>query len=332
VLYDKPPSWPRLSHAVQDFHDIKEVNLNESAPVGAIFAFQQEKHLLAKLQNVRVLPLSDLVNFMQIAQSPAAHHGKLIFGTAGNSRILVVSSSDRAEGFSDVESFYLAVLCRLFGVAVVASTFHAISVGDSNHMMVLNDLVDRSRNLLPPHLAEFSKAFGGASNARVFDSDLGGALVGSSGGKFQLGALMYFPGPSIPSPAEVHCATFAGCSAVGFSNLLFTVASSVLGLRVCAVASVVKYDNFPDAIKESKEDSLPFDALLSTFSGYSSLPSEFSGTSNEQFVDRPLICQEKYELVQEAANFVTSKLGDVSLKAMVFADAIYLSEISSQVT
>eukprot|EP00475_Leptophrys_vorax_P020348 TRINITY_DN2781_c0_g1_i1.p1 TRINITY_DN2781_c0_g1~~TRINITY_DN2781_c0_g1_i1.p1 ORF type:complete len:725 (-),score=188.31 TRINITY_DN2781_c0_g1_i1:1502-3463(-) len=316
LLYDRLPSWPSVSHVFQDVEAVKSANLNQEAPAGLIFSFSGERSLVSQLEHVRVLPLSDLTNFSAISQTPAAIHGKLVFGTFDGARVLVVSSSDRVEGFNDVESFYLVALGRFFGAQLVCSSFPVI--GSVKNPCLVIDIVDRSRNTLPPNFKEFVAAFGGNfQKSVVFDENLGKLVPKESSG-----AVMYFPGPAMPTPAEVNCVSHANCSLVGITNIHFFHAASALGLSALALVSSFGYDAFHSSLIELKDEELPYRPLLEVIRGKS--PStQLNWSTTGQPVIRPLIAQEKYESVERAASFVMSKIGSDSFKAAVVADAVF---------
>lgn len=67
------------------------------------------------------------------------------------------------------------------------------------------------------------------------------AAAGELGRKTSEGTLMWFPGPSYETPAEINAARLLGADLVGMSIVPETIISRHLGLRVFAVATVTNY-------------------------------------------------------------------------------------------
>jgi purine-nucleoside phosphorylase len=65
--------------------------------------------------------------------------------------------------------------------------------------------------------------------------------AGESGRKSQEGTLMWFPGPSFETPAEIQIARTLGADLVGMSTVPDVLIARQLGLRVLAVATVTNY-------------------------------------------------------------------------------------------
>jgi purine-nucleoside phosphorylase len=168
-----------------------------------------------------------------------------VVGTLGSARVAVLKGRTHYHEAGDIAGMRVPLeTLKLLGAKAVVLTCAAgstrreltpgtlIALRDHINLTGINPLIgiadaDRSVDLTAaydPHLRErFAKS------------------AGESGRKSQEGTLMWFPGPSFETPAEIHIARTLGADLVGMSTVPEVLIARQIGLRVLALATVTNF-------------------------------------------------------------------------------------------
>jgi purine-nucleoside phosphorylase len=333
-LHDQYSFWPQPFHVQKDFEYARSSNQNAETPKYLICAFSQDLDWLSSLANTRVLLLKDLPFFSQIAQTPAACNGYMIFGDLDASkRALLLSSGNRVEGFSNVESFYLIALARFFGIDCLLTSFPSIEVnGNANSLLLLNDFVDRSDHHLPPNLAAFKFLGTYSPKLSVLNKNLLSKTSEVDSFMIFEGALLTIPGPSIPSLAEISSAKLAQCSAVGISGTSILSCANAFGITSVALLPVLKYSDFENATHgvHCKALSLAQKVLFDSIKhiDYQSRSGDSFDFKEINWIPHPKLVQENFDQVAAAVEFLKSSLSGANFGNAIFLESHFLPLLS----
>lgn len=341
LLYSEQSEWARCHHILSDANVLKEANVDQPAPSAVIFIYSRDQILLPLLSKVRIIPLIDLPNFSRLAHTPSGLNGLAYLGTTFlGSRILVISSAGRVEGFSDSESFFLITISRIMGCSLVsticdlldsekASANYIESTSNGKPILILNDFVDRNQCQLPVNMEEF--LFLGLRDLKIPTFSFNNVEhVGSEKIPFiHGGSAIFFPGPALPSFAECSIAARVGIDGVGITSPAPLIAASAFGIPVFAIGMFVGRDMIPINNLHIKQ------AISLTLDVCNGLPTvaldDIVQNSTLDWIPRFPSQQEDYESVFSAAAYLKSNLlkGFASTFSGCIADFEFFEYISS---
>jgi purine-nucleoside phosphorylase len=340
-LHERNSLWPQPYHVQKDCEFVKNLNQNSKNPVYLFYALCQASDIIDGLENVRILPLKDIPFFSQIAQTPAACNGYFIFGnTKSGQCVLTLSADNRCEGFNNVESFYLFALSRMLGVQCILSSIPSIKADEkAPEVLLLNDFVDRSDHCLPPNLASFrylQKPSVHLLKLGSFNKKILSELSAKYGFSASEGALLSYPGPSLPSPAETACAALAKCAAVATSGLTFFAAANAFGIPSIVFAPLMSESEYLKTFngKVNQELALTYKFLLQSLNIFSfqeepALAAREVLDPNENlWLPNPRAMQENFSHVEEAAQFLRTFLNNSNAKTALFVEGKFASLMS----
>jgi purine-nucleoside phosphorylase len=196
-----------------------------------------------QVTSASVLDYADLPGFAAAAASEVP--GQCIVGTLGSARVAILKGRSYFHQRGDAGGMRVPLeTLKLLGANAVVMIGMAgsvrkelgpgtfVAMRDHINLTGLNPLVDdggdnRGIDLTGAYDAHLRERFAQAAS--------------ECGRKTAEGTLMWFPGPSYETPAEINAARLLGADLVGMSIVPETVIARHLGLRVLAVTMVTNY-------------------------------------------------------------------------------------------
>jgi purine-nucleoside phosphorylase len=189
------------------------------------------------------IPYSDIPGWPQ--SSAVGHAGKLVFGCAGRTPVVVMSGRAHLyEGYTAAQvSFGVRVLGRL-GARTFVFTNAAgginpaygrgglVLISDHINLQGANPLTGPNDESLGPRFPDMSEAY--PAGLRQVARQVAGEL----GIELSEGVYAGVPGPSFETPAEIRYLRAIGADLVGMSTVPEVIAANHMGLRVLAISCV----------------------------------------------------------------------------------------------
>lgn len=189
------------------------------------------------------LAYSELPGFPQLTVS--GHEGRLLYGETGGQPVLLLQGRGHYYEQGDANAMAIPLhTCNALGCNNVLLTCAAGSLQPEigpGHLMLISDHIN---------LTGINPLIGQTGNHRfvsldhAYDKILREKLLqAASQQKLPLteGVLMWFPGPSFETPAEIRLAQAVGANLVGMSVVPECILSHFFGMRVAAVAMITNY-------------------------------------------------------------------------------------------
>lgn len=221
--------------------------------VGVILGTGLGNRFVDEMEDKLVIPYSEIPNFP--TATVEYHHGKLIYGTIGEKKILTMQGRFHYyEGYS-MQQITLPV--RVMKAAGVRMLMVSNAAGNLRREWSKGDLMllDDHINLLPdnplrgPNIDDFGPRFPDMS--RPYSPDLNAALLQIAAKQnvpLRVGVYASVSGPNLETRAEYRYLQRIGADAVGMSTVPEVIVANHMGLPVCAV-SVLTDDCDPDSLK-----------------------------------------------------------------------------------
>ena len=196
-----------------------------------------------EMRDVKEMDYADIPGFPRA--TVAGHAGKLLLGTLGGKRVLMMSGrfhSYEGHPMEDV-TLPIRVMARL-GVKNLILTNAAGGVNtdfSAGCLMLITDFINLSGKnpLTGPNLDAFGPRFPDMTNA--FDRSLRTLALLSAGEKgidLRRGVYCWMNGPTYETPAEVRMARTLGADAVGMSTVPETIVANHCGMKVLGVSCI----------------------------------------------------------------------------------------------
>lgn len=186
---------------------------------------------------------SELPGYPELTVS--GHEGRLFYGEANARPVLVLQGRSHYYEHGNASAMALPLhTCKALGCDNILLTCAAGSLQPElgpGRLTVITDHIN---------LTGINPLIGQTGNRRfislenAYDKRLRETLQrAASLKKLQLGegVLMWFPGPSFETPAEIRLAQVAGANVVGMSVVPECIISRYLGMQVAAVAMITNY-------------------------------------------------------------------------------------------
>lgn len=189
------------------------------------------------------LPFHEIPHFG--TSSVEGHSGNLIFGKVANKNVVIQQGRlHYYEGHSVEDVVYPVRVMRELGVQTIVLTNSAggladqmkpgdfMIIDDHINLTGLNPLIGKNLNNLGPRFPDMSEAY----NPK--DIEILKRIFEKNNIRFHVGTYAGVTGPSYETPAEVRYLKKIGCSAVGMSTVLETIAAHHMGTKIIGISCV----------------------------------------------------------------------------------------------
>lgn len=221
--------------------------------IGVILGTGLGNRFVTELENKIVIPYDDIPHFP--TATVEHHHGKLIYGTIGDKRVLTMQGRFHYyEGYSMQQITLPVRVMKALGIRQLLVSNAAGNLRrewSKGQLMLIDDHI----NLLPdnplrgPNLLELGPRFPDMSEP--YSRDLNKLLVTIAEEEkitLNVGVYAAVSGPNLETRAEYRYLQRIGADAVGMSTVPEVIVANHMGLSVCAV-SVLTDDCNPEDLK-----------------------------------------------------------------------------------
>lgn len=229
---------PTANQIAEGARVLQQANTNEPAPSVAVFLTTGlATSWTNNITDVRSLSFADFVPLLRLARTRSGRFGHLLLGTTPGKQRIVLIANQALEGLTVSEASYIVQVLAAVGVRTVIQASVAVSpTNEKVDYVVFDDVLDRSCTRLP-QLAS-SELGTRKYNQERFDDDILRKVLAARADNVRItaGTYLWYPGPSLPSPAEVSLATHLKCAAVGITSQAPLQVARQLGMKVHGIA------------------------------------------------------------------------------------------------
>jgi purine-nucleoside phosphorylase len=191
-----------------------------------------------------------------------SHHGKLIFGTLGSSRVVAMQGRFHFyEGYTMQQVTFPVRVMKFLGVSTLLVSNAAgglnphfgrgsvMIITDHINMLGDNPLIGPNDDTLGPRFPDMSEPY----NRELIA--LAEKVALDLGIRTERGVFVAMPGPNLETRAEYRFLRAVGADAVGMSTVPEDIVAIHMGMRVLGF-SIITDDCYPDALQPAKVEEI----------------------------------------------------------------------------
>ncbi len=207
-----------------------------------------------------------VIDYAEIPHFPLStvesHHGKLIFGTLGNKKVVAMQGRFHFyEGYTMQQVTFPVRVMKFLGVHTLLISNAAggmnpqFSRGSimiiTDHINLLGDnpLIGPNDDSLGPRFPDMSEPYSRDLICLAEEVALEKKI------RTERGVFVAVPGPNLETRAEYRFLRFIGADAVGMSTVPENIVANHMGLRVLGI-SIITDECFPDALQPAKVEEI----------------------------------------------------------------------------
>ena len=207
-----------------------------------------------------------VVDYEEIPYFPVStvesHHGKLIFGTLGNKKVVAMQGRFHYyEGYTMQQVTFPVRVMKFLGVETMLvsnaagglnpqfSRGSVMIITDHINLLGDNPLIGLNDDTLGPRFPDMSEPYSKKLIAMAEQVALDLKI------KTERGVFVALPGPNLETRAEYRFLRLIGADAVGMSTVPENIVANHMGLRVLGF-SIITDECFPDALEPANVEEI----------------------------------------------------------------------------
>ena len=207
-----------------------------------------------------------VVDYEDIPHFPVStvesHHGKLIFGTLGNKKVVAMQGRFHYyEGYTMQQVTFPVRVMKLLGVSTMLvsnaagglnpqySRGSVMIITDHINLLGDNPLIGTNDDTLGPRFPDMSEPYSKKLIAMAEQVALDLRI------KTERGVFVALPGPNLETRAEYRFLRLIGADAVGMSTVPENIVANHMGLQVLGF-SIITDECFPDALQPANVEEI----------------------------------------------------------------------------